>query len=140
MICFNQTLENMARTILFAKSTSDEIDAGNDILMVENIIFELQQQPMYAEQYFKLYQKAVELNQTLRQKYPVIDELQAAANRLGEISPNRNRCEPNKADDIQHHLRMDMRGILATVLIKHQVVKEVKDVLEDILSIDNNEL
>ena len=132
MICFNQNLESIARTILSAQSTADEIHAGNDILMAENMLSLLNQQQMSAEQYWELHQKAVELNHTLRQKYPVIDELQAVANHLGEMSPNRSSCMPNKADDIQHHLRMDVRGILTTILVKHQVVKEVKAVLEDV--------
>lgn len=132
MICFNQNLESMARTILSAQSTVDELSSANDILMAENMLSVLNQQPMSSEQYFELHQKAVTLNQSLRQKYPLINELQAVANRLGEMSPNRNNYAPNKADDIQHHLRMDVRGILTTVLIKHKVVEEVKDVLEDV--------
>ena len=132
MICFNQNLESMARTILSAQSTVDELSSANDILMAENMLSALNQQPMSPEQYFELHQQAVKLNQTLRQKYPLINELQAVANRLGEMSPNRSDYAPNKADDIQHHLRMDVRGILTTVLVKHTVVEEVKDVLEDV--------
>lgn len=132
MICYNQNLEGIARTILSAQNTADELDAANDILMAENMLSALNQPPMSVEQYFELHQKAVTLNQSLRQKYPLINDLQAVANRLGEMSPNRNSYTPNKADDIQHHLRMDVRGILTTVLIKHKVVEEVKDVFEDI--------
>ncbi len=132
MICFNQNLESIARTILSAQSTVDELGSANDILMAENMLSALNQQPMSVEQCFELHQKAVTLNQSLRQKYPLINDLQAVANRLGEMSPNRNNCVLNKADDIQHHLRMDVRGILTTVLVKHKVVEEVKDVLEDV--------
>lgn len=131
MICFNENLKNTARTILSAQSTADELSSANDISMAENMLSALNQQPMSAEQYFDLHQKAVTLNQSLRQKYPLINELQAVANRLGEISPNPKNHTPNKADDIQHRLRMDVRGILATVLVKHQIVSGIKEVLED---------
>lgn len=131
MICFNENLKNTARTILSAQSTADELSSANDISMAENMLSALNQQPMSTEQYFDLHEKAVTLNQSLRQKYPLINELQAVANHLGAMSPNQRSRTVNVADDIQHHLRMDVRGILSTVLVKHQIVSEIKDVLED---------
>lgn len=80
----------------------------------------------------ELYQKAFELDRNLRYNYPAIDNLQSTANCLGQMSQNINNSCLNKEDDIQHRLRMDIRGIEATVLLKHQVVDELRNVLEDI--------
>ncbi len=132
MICFNETLANYARTIINAKSTTDEIKAACDIAQAENMLAAIDQHLSAFGQFsLELYNGAVELDNRLRQDHKEIDDLQACANRLRSLAPSQNQTA-NSGDDIAHRLRMDVRGIFAAILIKHKVIEKIDDSLQQV--------
>lgn len=132
MICFNENLANYARTIINARSTTDEIKAACDIAQAENMLAAIDQHLSAFGQFsLELYNGAVELDNRLRQDHKEIDDLQACANRLRSLAPSQNQTA-NSGDDIAHRLRMDVRGILAATLIKHKVIEKIDDSLQQV--------
>ncbi len=132
MICFNETLANYARTIINARSTTDEIKAACDIAQAENMLAAIDQHLSAFGQFsLELYNGAVELDNRLRQDHKEIDDLQACANRLRSLAPSQNQTA-NSGDDIAHRLRMDVRGIFAAILIKHKVIEKIDDSLQQV--------
>lgn len=130
MICFNETLANCARIIINARSTEDEIKAAYDIAQAENMLFAIDKQlKTYGQISLELYNAAVRLDNQLRQDHKEIDELQACANRLGSLSHSHNQTV-NSSDDILHRLRMDVRGIFAATLLKHNVIEKIDESLQ----------
>lgn len=132
MICFNENLANCARTIINARSTTDEVKAAYDIAQVENMLSAIDQQlSAFGKIFLELYNSAIELDNQLRQDHKEIDELQACANRLGSLLPSQNQIL-NSSDDILHRLRMDVRGIFAATLLKHKVIERIDESLQQV--------
>ena len=132
MICFNENLANCARTIINARSTTDEVKAACDIAQVENMLAAIDQQlSAFGKIFLELYNSAIELDNQLRQDYKEIDALQACANRLGSLLPSQNQAV-NSSDDILHRLRMDVRGIFAATLLKHKVIERIDESLQQV--------
>ena len=132
MICFSENLANYARTIINARSTTDEVKAACDIAQVENMLTAIDQQlNAFGKIFLELYNSAIELDNRLRQNYEDIDALQACANRLGSLFPSQNQAV-NSSDDILHRLRMDVRGIFATTLLKHKVIERIDESLQQV--------
>lgn len=127
MICFKETLEQLGRNILSAHSAHDEIEACQDIDQIDYALNKLTY-----DNSFEFLQTVASFDHHIRSKYPAIDNLQNIANEMGRLSPNNGSGVFNAADDLGHRLRMDARGILATVLMKHHLVEKLKDTLEDI--------
>ena len=132
MICFNENLANRARTIINARSTTDEVKAAFDIAQVENMLTAIDQQlSAFGRIFPELYNSAIELDNQIRQDHKEIDELQACANRLGSLLPSQNQTV-NSSDDILHRLRMDIRGIFAATLLKHKVIEKIDESLQQV--------
>lgn len=132
MICFNENLANFARTIINARSTTDEVKAACDIAQVENMLTAIDQQlSAFGRIFPELYNSAIELDNQIRQDHKEIDELQACANRLGSLLPSQNQTV-NSSDDILHRLRMDIRGIFAATLLKHKVIEKINESLQQV--------
>ena len=127
MIRFNETLRQQALNILSAYSTHDEMKAAQDIRQITQAYNDL----AYNDS-FDTLRAVASFDCHLREKYPAIDNLQNIANEMGRLSPNNGSGVFNAADDLRHRLRMDERGILATVLMKHHLIEKLKDTLEDI--------
>ena len=136
MICFNETFAKCARTIIDARSTEDEIKAAYDITQAENMLTAIYQcLNTYGQIPFELYNNAVNLDNRLRQDHKEIDKLQACANRLGSLVPSQNQTV-NSGDDIAHRLRMDVRGIFAATLLKHKVIEQIDETLQQVTGSD----
>ena len=127
MIRFREALKQQALDTLSAYSTRDEIDARQDIDQIDYALNKLTY-----DNSFEFLQTVASFDHHIRSKYPAIDNLQNIANEMGRLSPNNGSGVFNAADDLGHRLRMDERGILATVLMKHHLIEKLKDTLEDI--------
>ena len=136
MICFIEPLAQRARTIIEARSTTDEIKAACDIAQAENMLSAINPYLFtYVQLPHALYDNAVKLDNQLRQDYTEIDELQACANRLNSLVPKQNQVI-NFSDDIAHRLRMDVRGIFTATLLKHKIIGRVDETLQQVTEPD----
>lgn len=133
MIRYQETLMEQAKAILSAHSTADEIQASQDVDQIDQLLNQLLSNGMNPI----VRQQATALDSHLREKYLIIDTLQNAANEMGRVSPYRASNSSNTNDNLIHRLVMDRFGIWTNTLLKHRVIDQIKDVLEDVPEQEN---
>lgn len=123
MINFYIHLKNTALKLINSKETADDIKAGNDLDEV------LKMKDNLKSSSASNYQKAAEdLDKRLSYEYPQIKLLCLAANALRMFMPK--LPQPYYTDyneQLISFLETDYYGILASVLLKHNIIYDVKD-------------
>lgn len=134
MIIFYEYLINEALRIVDLKGTVDDIKAGNDLKEINRIISCLEVNINISLYIQKNIKEGIALNRRLREEYP---EIQNMCDVINNMSPNRNEniksVNASISDELKEILRTDQFGIMTGVLIKHNVVSDIKEFVQEYL-------
>lgn len=115
------------------KKTVDDIKAGNDLKEINRIISCLEVNINISLYIQKNIKEGIALNRRLREEYP---EIQNMCDVINNMSPNRNEniksVNASISDELKEILRTDQFGIMTGVLIKHNVVSDIKEFVQEI--------
>lgn len=115
------------------KGTVDDIKAGNDLKEINRIISCLEVNINISLYIQKNIKEGIALNRRLREEYP---EIQNMCDVINNMSPNRNEniksVNASISDELKEILRTDQFGIMTGVLIKHNVVSDIKEFVQEI--------
>lgn len=133
MIIFYEYLINEALRIVDLKGTVDDIKARNDLKEINRIISCLEVNINISLYIQKNIKEGIALNRRLREEYP---EIQNMCDVINNMSPNRNEniksVNASISDELKEILRTDQFGIMTGVLIKHNVVSDIKEFVQEI--------
>ena len=133
MIIFYEYLINEALRIVDLKGTVDDVKAGNDQNEKNRIISCLEVNINISLYIQKNIKEGIALNRRLREEYP---EIQNMCDVINNMSPNRNEniksVNASISDELKEILRTDQFGIMTGVLIKHNVVSDIKEFVQEI--------
>lgn len=121
---FKKDLVNKAIELIDEKSKSDELKAFTDVNDINNMIINLQINRDYQCD-------AIKLNQRLREEYPNIEKLL----NLGRSMVNNNVGNNTIYDVVSAiiaDLNADKYGIYVDVLLKHEVINDMKKFIEKV--------
>ena len=124
MMYFKKDLVNKAIELIDEKSKSDELKAFTDVNDINNMIINLQINRDYQCD-------AIKLNQRLREEYPNIEKLL----NLGRSMVNNNVGNNTIYDVVSAiiaDLNADKYGIYVDVLLKHEVINDMKKFIEKV--------
>lgn len=124
MMYFEKDLVNKAIALIDEKSKSDELKAFTDVNDINNMIRNLQINRDYQCD-------AIKLNQRLREEYPNIEKLL----NLGRSMVNNNVGNNTIYDVVSAiiaDLNADKYGIYVDVLLKHEVINDMKKFIEKV--------
>lgn len=124
MMYFEKDLVNKAIELIDGKSKSDELKAFTDVNDINNMIRNLQINRDYQCD-------AIKLNQRLREEYPSIEKLL----NLGRSMVNNNVGNNTIYDVVSAiiaDLNVDKYGIYVDVLLKHEVINDMKKFIEKV--------
>ena len=79
---------------------------------------------------FRRLQQAKELNDTLRKKYPVINNMLNIANRLPRVKSSPPASTGVSETDEYECLRQDYYGILCHTLLKKKLIEAIEEFIE----------
>ncbi len=124
MMCFEKDLVNKAIALIDEKSKSDELKAFTDVNDINNMIRNLQINRDYQCD-------AIKLNQRLREEYPNIEKLLNLGRRMVNNSVGNNTIY-DVVSAIIAELNADKYGIYVDVLLKHEVINDMKEFIEKV--------
>lgn len=124
MMYFEKDLVNKAIALIDGKSKSDELKAFTDVNDINNMIRNLQINRDYQCD-------AIKLNQRLREEYPNIEKLLNLGRRMVNNSVN-NNTRYDVVSAIIADLNADKYGIYVDVLLKHEVINDMKKFIEKV--------
>lgn len=124
MIYFEKDLVNKAIELIDGKSKSDELKVFTDVNDINNMIRNLQINRDY--QY-----DAIKLNQRLREEYPSIEKLLNLGRSMINNSVGNNTIY-DVVSAIIADLNADKYGIYVDVLLKHEVINDMKKFIEKV--------
>ena len=81
---------------------------------------------------FQRLQQAKELNNELRKKYPVINNLLNIANRLPRVQSSSPASSSASETDEYECLRQDYYGILCHTLLKKKLIEAIEEFIEQV--------
>ncbi|ACR71241.1 Hypothetical protein EUBELI_00205 [Lachnospira eligens ATCC 27750] len=124
MMYFEKDLVNKAIELIDGKSKSDELKAFTDVNDINNMIRNLQ-----INRDYQCY--AIKLNQRLREEYPSIEKLLNLGRSMVNNSVGNNTIY-DVVSAIIADLNADKYGIYADVLLKHEVINDMKKFIEKV--------
>lgn len=124
MMYFEKDLVNKAIELIDGKSKSDELKAFTDVNDINNMIRNLQ-----INRDYQCY--AIKLNQRLREEYPSIEKLLSLGRSMVNNSVGNNTIY-DVVSAIIADLNADKYGIYADVLLKHEVINDMKKFIEKV--------
>ena len=124
MMYFEKDLVNRAIELIDGKSKSDELKAFTDVNDINNMIRNLQ-----INRDYQCY--AIKLNQRLREEYPSIEKLLNLGRSMVNNSVGNNTIY-DVVSAIIADLNADKYGIYADVLLKHEVINDMKKFIEKV--------
>ena len=124
MMYFEKDLVNKAIELIDGKSKSDELKAFTDVNDINNMIRNLQ-----INRDYQCY--AIKLNQRLREEYPSIEKLLNLGRSMVNNSVGNNTIY-DVVSAIIADLNADRYGIYADVLLKHEVINDMKKFIEKV--------
>lgn len=124
MMYFEKDLVNKAIELIDGKSKSDELKVFTDVNDINNMIRNLQINRDY--QY-----DAIKLNQRLREEYPSIEKLLNLGRSMINNSVGNNTIY-DVVSAIIADLNADKYGIYVDVLLKHEVINDMKKFIEKV--------
>ncbi len=124
MMYFEKDLVNKAIALIDGKSKSDELKAFTDVNDINNMIRNLQINRDYQCD-------AIKLNQRLREEYPSIEKLLDLGRSMINNSVGNNIIY-DVVSAIIADLNADKYGIYVDVLLKHEVINDMKKFIEKV--------
>lgn len=124
MMYFKKDLVNKAIELIDEKSKSDELKAFTDVSDINKMIENLQTSADY--RYY-----GIQLDERLRRDYPSIEKLQELGRNMVNNSGN-NNTKYDVVSAIIANLNADKYGIYADVLLKHEVINDMKKFIEKV--------
>lgn len=124
MMYFEKDLVNKAIALIDEKSKSDELKAFTDVNDINNMIINLQINRDYQCD-------AIKLNQRLREEYPSIEKLLNLGRSMVNNSVGNNTIY-DVVSAIIADLNADKYGIYVDVLLKHEVINDMKKFIEKV--------
>ena len=124
MMYFEKDLVNKAIELIDEKSKADELKAFTDVSDINKMIENLQTSADY--RYY-----GIQLDERLRRDYPSIEKLQELGRNMVNNSGN-NNTKYDVVSAIIANLNADKYGIYADVLLKHEVIKDMKKFIEKV--------
>ncbi len=124
MMYFEKDLVNKAIELIDGKSKSDELKAFTDVNDINNMIINLQINRDYQCD-------AIKLNQRLREEYPSIEKLLNLGRSMVNNSVGNNTIY-DVVSAIIADLNADKYGIYVDVLLKHEVINDMKKFIEKV--------
>lgn len=121
---FKKDLANKAIELIDGKSKSDELKAFTDVNDINNMIRNLQINRDYQWD-------AIKLNQRLREEYPSIEKLLNLGRSMVNNSVGNNTIY-DVVSAIIAELNADKYGIYVDVLLKHEVINDMKEFIEKV--------
>lgn len=121
---FEKDLVNKAIELIDGKSKSDELKAFTDVNDINNMIINLQMNRDYQC-------NAIKLNQRLREEYPSIEKLLNLGRSMVNNSVGNNTIY-DVVSAIIADLNADKYGIYVDVLLKHEVINDMKKFIEKV--------
>lgn len=121
---FEKDLVNKAIELIDGKSKSDELKAFTDVNDINNMIINLQINRDYQCD-------AIKLNQRLREEYPSIEKLLNLGRSMVNNSVGNNTIY-DVVSAIIADLNADKYGIYIDVLLKHEVINDMKKFIEKV--------
>lgn len=121
---FEKDLVNKAIALIDGKSKSDELKAFTDVNDINNMIRNLQINRDYQCD-------AIKLNQRLREEYPSIEKLLNLGRSMVNNSVGNNTIY-DVVSAIIADLNADKYGIYVDVLLKHEVINDMKKFIEKV--------
>lgn len=124
MMYFEKDLVNKAIELIDGKSKSDELKAFTDVNDINNMIINLQINRDYQCD-------AIKLNQRWREEYPSIEKLLNLGRSMVNNSVGNNTIY-DVVSAIIADLNADKYGIYVDVLLKHEVINDMKKFIEKV--------
>ena len=124
MMYFEKDLVNKAIELIDGKSKSDELKAFTDVNDINNMIINLQINRDYQCD-------AIKLNKRLREEYPSIEKLLNLGRSMINNSVGNNTIY-DVVSAIIADLNADKYGIYVDVLLKHEVINDMKKFIEKV--------
>ena len=124
MMYFKKDLVNKAIELIDEKSKADELKAFTDVSDINKMIENLQTSAGY--RYY-----GIQLDERLRRDYPSIEKLQELGRNMVDNSGN-NNTKYDVVSAIIANLNADKYGIYADVLLKHEVINDMKKFIEKV--------
>ena len=124
MMYFEKDLVNKAIALIDGKSKSDELKAFTDVNDINNMIRNLQLNRDYQWD-------AIKLNQRLKEEYPSIEKLLNLGRSMVNNSVGNNTIY-DVVSAIIAELNADKYGIYVDVLLKHEVINDMKEFIEKV--------
>lgn len=124
MMYFEKDLVNKAIALIDGKSKSDELKAFTDVNDINNMIRNLQINRDYQWD-------AIKLNQRLKEEYPSIEKLLNLGRSMVNNSVGNNTIY-DVVSAIIAELNADKYGIYVDVLLKHEVINDMKEFIEKV--------
>ena len=124
MMYFEKDLVNKAIELIDEKSKADELKAFTDVRDINKMIENLQTSADY--RYY-----GIRLDERLRRDYPSIEKLQELGRNMVDNSGN-NNTKYDVVSAIIANLNADKYGIYADVLLKHEVINDMKKFIEKV--------
>ena len=124
MMYFEKDLVNKAIELIDGKSKSDELKVFTDVNDINNMIINLQINRDYQCD-------AIKLNQRLREEYPSIEKLLNLGRSMINNSVGNNTIY-DVVSAIIADLNSDKYGIYVDVLLKHEVINDMKKFIEKV--------
>lgn len=124
MMYFEKDLVNKAIALIDGKSKSDELKAFTDVNDINNMIRNLQINRDYQWD-------AIKLNQRLKEEYPSIEKLLNLGRSMVNNSVGNNTIY-DVVSAIIAELNADKYGIYVDVLLKHEVINDMKKFIEKV--------
>lgn len=121
---FKKDLVNKAIELIDEKSKADELKAFTDVSDINKMIENLQTSADY--RYY-----GIQLDERLRRDYPSIEKLQELGRNMVNNSGN-NNTKYDVVSAIIANLNADKYGIYADVLLKHEVINDMKKFIEKV--------
>ena len=127
MMYFEKDLVNKAIELIDEKSKADELKAFTDVSDINKMIENLQTSADY--RYY-----GIQLDERLRRDYPSIEKLQELGRNMVNNSGN-NNTKYDVVSAIIANLNADKYGIYADVLLKHEVINDMKKFIEKVINV-----
>lgn len=119
MIKYNVDNIHMTYSIIKLKSNKDDVEAGEDLYVLDSILNGIQTcVNIYA------------LDERLRKKYETIKELEKIQEKFCYDGGKSANVIVTEGERMLSRLKSDRTGIIANILIKHAKIKSIEEVYE----------
>ena len=127
MMYLHEELKDKALQLIDMKSTADDIKAGMDLALINDVMNAVNISPEHIN-------AGISLDIKLNNEYPEIQLLRDAANTMKTAlgTNNKESVYRTPQECVVDDLTTDCFGILVSVLIKHQIISAIKDFIRTV--------